>query len=586
MRIMKCGILLILILALGLTGCHSLPVATTPPVETTVAPTEPTFPRPEEKPLDLTEPEPYQEGEKEVTCRLLPETLDNPENLPVLKWVCFCTSFPDDLRIYVSYGEKRQWSEEAADEINAMLAAYDLPFRIQFMLFTTDNEDVKDEDRVVEIDWFRVPEVRTAMAEADLITGAFTQAEAIRYLMPITEYVAEDSAVSLGGLVPHEINWKLATWEDEVYGVPTILRYPKTNGWHVVEKVFTEYGFTAEDFEKGFLEMDEIFAEIYEKNGQKGFLRADSITSSQSWYDGTRTIVPGVLHMLLGSRYQLIGDCYAVDYSSGTPVIVNYLETEYVRQILGKMLVYAQKGYYAYEYDYEEALIDYTICYSASNYEYTEKFNYFGKTTNVCVIPAETINFGINPSDMWMTSILKGSRQSELVLRLLETMGEEEAFRKQLLFGREGTDYTVVDGNYQSLSRQDGTYNMHFLSDMDAFCGFSVDTYGSHKRFLPEAEGMTRLETYQTNVEQSQIWAPVRFNWSEMGTEYLMIEQALKKYCVAQPFTSDHAYDAMLAELRELGGDRVKRELQRQLDEWFAENPEWLELCKPDKTEN
>ena len=70
MRIMKCGILLILILALGLTGCHSLPVATTPPVETTVAPTEPTFPRPEEKPLDLTEPEPYQEGEKEVIMPL------------------------------------------------------------------------------------------------------------------------------------------------------------------------------------------------------------------------------------------------------------------------------------------------------------------------------------------------------------------------------------------------------------------------------------------------------------------------------------------------------------------------------------
>ena len=45
--------------------------------------------------------------------------------------------------------------------------------------------------------------------------------------------------------------------------------------------------------------------------------------------------------------------------------------------------------------------------------------------------------------------------------------------------------------------------------------------------FLPEAEGMTRLETYQTNVEQSQIWAPVRFNWSEMGKEHKQIEKIL-----------------------------------------------------------
>ena len=122
MRIMKCGILLILILALGLSGCHVQPAETTAPVETTVAPTEPTFPRPEKKPLDLTEPEPYKEGEKEVTCRLLPETLDNPENLPVLKWVSFCTSYPDYERIIVTFDRDTQWSEEAADEVNAMLA--------------------------------------------------------------------------------------------------------------------------------------------------------------------------------------------------------------------------------------------------------------------------------------------------------------------------------------------------------------------------------------------------------------------------------------------------------------------------------
>ena len=151
MRIMKCGILLILILALGLTGCDSQPVQTTTPPETTQAPTEPTFPRPEENSQDLTVKEPYKDGEKQVTCTLLPETVDNPEALPVLKWVSFCTSYPDYERIIVTFDRDTQWSEEAADEINAMLAEREMPFRIQFMLFTTEEK---------QIDWLRVPEAR------------------------------------------------------------------------------------------------------------------------------------------------------------------------------------------------------------------------------------------------------------------------------------------------------------------------------------------------------------------------------------------------------------------------------------------
>jgi hypothetical protein len=94
---------------------------------------------------------------------------------------------------------------------------------------------------------------------------------------------------------------------------------------------------------------------------------------------------------------------------------------------------------------------------------------------------------------------------------------------------------------------------------------------------------MTRLEAYQSSVEQSKIWVPIQFNWSEMRNEHREIEQILRKYCSWQPFTSDNVNEAMLAEIREAGGDRVKRELQRQLDEWLEENVEWLELCNATK---
>lgn len=574
MRIMKCGILLILILALGLSGCHVQPAETTAPVETTVAPTEPTFPRPEKKPLDLTEPEPYKEGEKEVTCRLLPETLDNPENLPVLKWVSFCTSYPDYERIIVTFDRDTQWSEEAADEVNAMLAEREMPFRIQFVLFTTEEK---------QIDWLRVPEAREAMAEADLITGLFTEAEAINYLTPLTEYVSEDAEVSLGGLVPHELSWELATYDGEVYGLPIGRAFPMTGGWHVRDEVFTEYGFTIEDFQKDFLSMDEVFAELYEKTGNKGFLYMD-YRSTIAWTqrDGATVIWPGRMHDIVDSRYDCVGLCYAIDYSGEKPVVVNYLETEYFAQVREKMFDYVK-----YEYTKTDAnqLVSYGPCYSAYPARYYVEANSGVGAGYRWLIPVEETSVSLGYSQS-MTGILKNSDQQDLALCLLETMGKDETFRKQFLLGQEGKDYEVVDGWYQPLSRQDGTYNMRFLSGMSPFCGPIYDDYITREFILPETEEMTRLEAYQSSVEQSKIWAPVEFNWSEMGEAHREIEKILRKYCSWQPFTSDHVNEAMLAEIREAGGDRVKRELQRQLDEWFAENPEWLELCAMNQTEN
>lgn len=573
MRIVKYGAVLVLVLALTLTGCVKVPEQTTPPAESTVAtPTDSTFPRPEEKPLDLTEPEPYEEGEVTVSCRLLPETVDNSDNLPVLKWISFCASSPDNTRFFVSYEKDKQWSEAAADEVNAMLAENGLPFRIQFVLFTTEEK---------RIDWLRVPEVRAAMAEADLVTGLFTEAEAVRCLMPITEYVSEDAEISLSGHVAHELNWSLSTYDGEVYGLPAGRVYPISAGWLVRDEVFTEYGFSIEDFQKDFFSMDEVFAELYEKNGNQGILYWFEGFSSSSRGSAT-VLLPGSMDQSIDSRFDCVGLCYAIDYSGEKPVVVNYLETEYFDRLRRKMFEYSS---YLYNASDANQLVSYVSCYSAYPARYYEEAYGGAEPGYRWLIPVENPSVAIEYRQN-MTGILKGSDQKTLALQLLEILGEDEIFRKQFLFGQEGEDYEVVDGEYQALSRQDGTYNMKFLSGMSAFCGFIYDDYGTTEFLLPEAEGMTRLETYQVSVAQSQIWAPVEFNWSEMGEEYGQIEKILRTYLSWVPFVSDRVCEEKLAEIREAGGDRVKAELQRQLDEWFAENPEWIELCGLNKTEN
>ena len=38
---------------------------------------------------------------------------------------------------------------------------------------------------------------------------------------------------------------------------------------------------------------------------------------------------------------------------------------------------------------------------------------------------------------------------------------------------------------------------------------------------------------------------------------------------------TEEEYDQMLTEIRAVGGDKILAELQRQLDAWLAENPDW-----------
>ena len=63
-----------------------------------------------------------------ISCQYLPQAVDNPQNLPILKWVCLT----DGLR----GGTNRVWNEAAVQELNQMLAERDMPFRVQFVMMT------------------------------------------------------------------------------------------------------------------------------------------------------------------------------------------------------------------------------------------------------------------------------------------------------------------------------------------------------------------------------------------------------------------------------------------------------------------
>jgi len=108
--------LTLLFALLLLTGC-----AVTPK-ETDASETEQTGTSGIQKPTTPDHPFPTMPEPTTVLYQALPETVDNPDNLPVLKWVCLVDTYG---------GWNRTWSEDAVIELNQMLADRKMPFRLQ-----------------------------------------------------------------------------------------------------------------------------------------------------------------------------------------------------------------------------------------------------------------------------------------------------------------------------------------------------------------------------------------------------------------------------------------------------------------------
>ena len=170
---------------------------------------------------------------------------------------------------------------------------------------------------------------------------------------------------------------------------------------------------------------------------------------------------------------------------------------------------------------------------------------------------------------------------------LLALIAEDEAFRMQLLFGKEGRDYSAANGEYKKAIQADGSsYSLRFLSPLSSFSGFvSGDVYTQ--------EGKTELESFREALDHSTRSYPIVFDFSGLESELAAVQAQIDRYfhnfttmqkIPDNPSTEaddsvagmDQAgYDQMLRDFKDAGSDKIVAELQRQLDEWLAQNPDW-----------
>ena len=559
-------ILFSVILVQMLIGCGTVPVGTDPTTTESLNTTNTTT-----KGTEATEPEPN------IKVQYLPKTVENPDNLPVLKWVCMVE------RRYG--GGNRTWSENAVVTLNQMLADEELPFRVQFAVVTGGQ-------LLNDVDWFSQSQVQELLKDADLIYSVMKESEVTEYLVPITDHVTGVALPNISSAVPHEVNWITAS--GEIYGLTTVPICAVGKGWKVNSELMTQCGLTQEDFEKDYWEMDGVFQKIYSQ-WKRPFMRLPADSYGQTFTPYLDELPAGVpsCYDLFPVTLETVGSCFAIDHSGDSPKVINILEADAVRSIQQAILRYREKGYYlsdtALISDPGLEKISYTK--TAEITAYTDDEDLYIPRTELAVVRTDPCG----P----VTGVAEGSQHKEEAVMLLNLIGENESFRMQMFHGKEGQDYKIVDGYYTIITQSDGSsYSLSMLSPLSYFSGLTADrsvSYfenpGTENWEFHAINGKTALQTYQQALDHATVfYYPIRFDYSGFEDELSAIEEVSRKYFsfftnymdIGEPEDPDYVpkmtekvYEHLLQQYKDAGTEKIIAALQRQLDEWLAEHPEW-----------
>lgn len=557
-------ILILAVLLLLIVGCNKQEVQ---PSSAATVPTmiNPSLVRPPEPNSEASYTEPGSGGSSQASVlkiQYLPETVEQSDGRAVLKWVCLLDGGIGGMR--------RTWAQEAADDVNQMLKQKNMPFQIQFVLVSSD-------EYLYNFDWFSRTEVQYLLTDADLVTGYMDAEEMKTYLAPVTEHTAAGGA--LENAVPHPYYWLKASVDGTVYGFPIDAIPAYSEGWNVSKELMTRARLTEQDFLKPFWGMDEVFADLFAANDNQPFIYLSSDTASYTKDSGINELAPAYLPYELYNRLQLnrIGSCYAVDYSENTPRVVNYLETEAVRNYQQAMLRYKEAGYVSS--DFMQGLVKYSM--------YPDWRDGF-----VHISLGDYLYYAVE-SDGYVTGIGANCVNREAVITFLQLIAEDKEFQMQMFFGEEGRDYEVKDGCYKLLKREDGSdYSMDFLSPWSYFCGLSQDSESGSSRSPAtfgnwQLAGNTGEEKLQLHIEvlnKAKTVVPNNFDFAGFEQTVADLEWNFRRYFpyffygrvyqgVNYPALTPEIYDLMLYDLEQAGAKDLEKELQFQLDEWLEKNP-------------
>ena len=494
----------------------------------------------------------------ESTARVqyIPKKVKGSKKLPVLKFVCVA-----DAWCVAGKNERKTCRENAINAVNQYLKEIDAGFQIQMVMITGVEMNYG-----MSLDCFEDSRVREEAADADLLYADFFPERMTEYLDPLTDYVTGSDA-PLSNAVPHENLWFQTMLDGEIYGLPYRFNSPDSPGWVVQAEVLERCGLSPEDFQREYWEMDEVFAKIYEEYGTS-FMMVMEDNPFLPLIDNRICSIPGNILDYYSHNVTFVASSYGIDTSKDKPAVVNILDTDYIQQIQQAAPRYTAAGYTFSDQEVfiKEQLVTYSYIYSDVPMLRDGKWYIpVGQKWNRYQL------YG------FMTGIAKTSEHKEEALAFLQLLSEDTLLRDLLCFGEEGVNYTLEDG--VGVPIEEKRHDLSFLTPMADFGSFDTWNWlGGPNRFKV-ADDESALEVYRRLMDSSQTLCPLDyrywFDFTDLEDEIEAVNDVVQLEGASFSKKTPEEYDAWMQTIREAGGDTIQAELQRQLDAWLAENPDW-----------
>lgn len=248
--------------------------------------------------------------------------------------------------------------KEQEEILNRLLKEKGMNYQIQFKVFSFYNgEDLSEEvekqvescDLITMRNQFYFKSLKDSETGENKVEFYSTLVDCVEkgLFEPLDSYMQTD----VGEKIKEEIHIEESLLSGQVSGQQWFLptKFPVLTGDSImIQKEFYESNQLQVDASVNFAECDELFAKIYELNGENPFLRLSDQRVDYK-INGIEVIIPEYLCSVLDMSTAKFQGCLlgiGSEKSSGTDMIVeNLLESEYIKELLYAWKRYDEKGY-------------------------------------------------------------------------------------------------------------------------------------------------------------------------------------------------------------------------------------------------
>ncbi|MGG5461596.1 ABC transporter substrate-binding protein [Clostridium sp. B9] len=255
-----------------------------------------------------------------------------------------------------------------------------------------------------------------------------------------------------------------------------------------------------------------------------------------------------------------------VFYNDDTLTVQNMYETEEMKAMMAKLREYYEKGYINQDAAVNNMQNEVKrFVWKADGQPYAE--NGWGQSlgrevVTSSIIPAYVTN---NSTTGAMTAISTTSEHPEKAMELINLVNTDSELRNMLMFGIEGTHYEKVSDN-QIKRDPNGPYNVTSWGYGNLFDTYVLDT--------DPVDKWDAFEDFNKAAETSQILG-FKFNTEKVSTQISAVNNALQEF-EKSLYTGSvdpvEGLEKLNKKLYDSGLEDIKVEMQKQLDEWKANN--------------